>query len=229
MQAMVSNPKPERRSWIPFYGAVDRESFEIERQSMDRSGRILRFLDSVLPTGTLLDVGAGDGFTAERLAGRDRQVVALEPARGMVEPARSLPWVRGVAQQLPFRTASFDGCYATFAYFFPSIGHATEGLVEANRVLRPGCPFVFVDSAGDDELNAMRSPADVNKGADIASPRDWWLERGFEATVIETSFEFESLDDARKLLGLFYGDSGRECAKLEVGFSAIAYVRTSPA
>ncbi len=112
---MVSNPKPERRSWIPFYGAVDRESFEIERQSMDRSGRILRFLDSVLPTGTLLDVGAGDGFTAERLAGRDRQV------------------------------------------------------------------------------------------------------------------EFESLDDARKLLGLFYGDSGRECAKLEVGFSAIAYVRTSPA
>jgi hypothetical protein len=47
--------------------------------------------------------------------------------------------------------------------------------------------------------------------------------------AVETSFEFESLDDARKLLGLFYGDSGRECAKLEVGFSAIAYVRTSPA
>ena len=75
----------------------------------------------------------------------------------------------------------------------------------------------------------MRNPADGNKGKDIASPRIWWVERGFKATTIETSFEFDSLDDARKLLGFFYGEVGRERARLEVGFNAIAYIRRSPA
>jgi SAM-dependent methyltransferase len=192
---------------------------------MDPDGVIIRYLDSVLPTGTVLDIGAGDGFTAARLSANGRSVVALEPAHGMIEPSRILPWARGLAQQLPFGDACFDGCYATFAYFFSSIGHGPEGLAEVDRVLRPGGPFVFVDAAGNDELNALRNPADVYKGRDISSPRDWWHARGFRSIVLPTSFKFETIDEARKLLGFFYGDIGRQHANLEVTFNAIAYVR----
>jgi hypothetical protein len=62
--------------------------FAIERAAMDRDGLVVRALDELLPRGRVLDVGAGDGFTAERL-GANRRIVALEPNVGMIG-ARSL-------------------------------------------------------------------------------------------------------------------------------------------
>jgi hypothetical protein len=50
---------------IPFYGADDPAMFAIERAAMDRDGLVVRALDGLLPRGRVLDVGAGDGFTAE--------------------------------------------------------------------------------------------------------------------------------------------------------------------
>ena len=94
---------------IPFYGATDPELFAIERTSMDRAGKVIRFLDETLPeSGLALDVGAGDGFTAEALTTLSRTVVALEPAAGMIRAERPLYWCRGKAQALPFADASFQ-------------------------------------------------------------------------------------------------------------------------
>ncbi|HUR50352.1 MAG TPA: class I SAM-dependent methyltransferase [Acidimicrobiales bacterium] len=74
---------------IPFYGAQDRRLFDIERAAMDRPGRVIAALDELLPRhGVVLDVGAGDGFTAERLTTSERSVTALEPAAGMRSLAR---------------------------------------------------------------------------------------------------------------------------------------------
>ncbi len=119
-----NKPKPASRieRVIPFYGATDPELFAIERASMDRAGKVIRFLDETLPeSGLALDVGAGDGFTAEALTTPSRTVVALEPSAGMIRAERPLRWCRGKAQALPFADASFEGAYATWAYFF--LGH----------------------------------------------------------------------------------------------------------
>jgi hypothetical protein len=71
---------------IPFYGAENRKLFAIERDSMDRPGKVVGALDAILPSrGVLLDIGAGDGFTAERLTTESRSVVAVEPATGMID------------------------------------------------------------------------------------------------------------------------------------------------
>ncbi len=217
-----------RHSAIPFYGASNRRLFSIERGAMDRQGAITRHLDSALPQGRVLDIGAGDGFTAERLGGGGREVIAVEPAAGMVEPSRKLPWIRGIAQRLPFREGSFMGAYSTFAYVFPSVGCGAEGLAEVERVLQTGCSFHFVDSAGDDEFCALANPDDVNGGEDISSPLTWWHERGFESTIISTSFRFETIDEARTLLGFFFGRVGREAARLELGFNAVVYSQRTP-
>src|SRR5687768_5265227 len=105
---------------IPFYGAQDRRLFEIERAAMDRPGRVIAALDELLPrSGLVLDVGAGDGFTAERLSTATRRVVALEPAEGMRRPDRtSIEWLGGEAEHLPLRGASVDAAHSTWAYFF---------------------------------------------------------------------------------------------------------------
>ena len=80
---------------IPFYGSRSPRLFEIERRAMDRDGQVIDFLDRVLPAGRVLDVGAGDGFTAERLSRADRVVVALEPDPGIVTGTRRLLWASG--------------------------------------------------------------------------------------------------------------------------------------
>ncbi|MDK1017416.1 MAG: hypothetical protein QGD95_07980 [Actinomycetota bacterium] len=65
---------------IPFYGVDNREMFEIEREAMDRPGKVVEALNAILPDeGVILDIGAGDGFTGQRLATPGRTIVGIEP------------------------------------------------------------------------------------------------------------------------------------------------------
>ena len=203
---------------IPFYGADDPAMFAIERAAMDRDGHVVRALDEVLPGGRVLDVGAGNGFTAERLSA-SRRIVALEPSAGMIGE-RELTWVRGDAEHLPFADASFDGAYATWAYFFSRDWDPMPGITELDRVVRSGGPLAIVDNLGADAFAAMAD-------ADISADPDWWEAHGFEMRAIETAFRFEDLDDARRLLGFFFGERGVEGASLEVPFRVGVFTRPS--
>jgi len=203
---------------IPFYGADDPAMFAIERAAMDRDGLVLRALEELLPHGRVLDVGAGDGFTAERL-GAQRRVVALEPSAGMVG-SRPLAWVRGEAEHLPFADGSFDGAYATWAYFFSRDWDPTPGIRQLDRVVRPGGPLVIVDNLGGDAFAAMAD-------ADISADPDWWEASGFDMRTIETAFRFNDLQDARRLLGFFFGDRGVAAAAVEVPFCVGVFTRAS--
>ena len=111
---------------IPFYGADEPELFAIERESMDRPGHVTAALNRLLPDGLVIDVGAGDGFTAARVTAT---AVAVEPATGMRRPHAGVTFVGGEAEHLPFRANVFDGAYSTWAYFFPgrpgSVRHAS--------------------------------------------------------------------------------------------------------
>lgn len=206
---------------IPFYGAHDRRLFAVERRCMDRDGIVIRHLDALLPSGAVLDVGAGDGFTADRLTRPARRVIPLEPAAGMIDRARPLPWVRGVAQALPFRAGAFAGAYATWAYFFPSIGHGPAGLRELHRTVLPGGPLVMVDNAGDDEFSALGGQA-----TETSDPA-WWRDQGFDAQMLTTAFRFDSLEEATELLGFYFGEGGRAGAKLEIEYKIAVYVARS--
>lgn len=202
-------------SVIPFYGATDPGLFAIERAAMDRAGLVTTALDGLLAEGRCLDIGAGDGTTAGCLAG-DRQVTALEPAAEMIDvSARGLDWVIGDAEALPFADGSFDGVYSTWAYFFPGYQmiDIDRGLMEVQRVLRPGGVFAMVDNLGDDEFTSLSGDP-----ASICTDIDWWLDRGFTCQVVNSHFEFESLTDARRLLGAFFGAGGAAVARMSFTF-----------
>jgi SAM-dependent methyltransferase len=203
---------------IPFYGADDPAMFAIERGAMDRDGLVLRALDGLLPGGRVLDVGAGDGFTAERLGAR-RRVVALEPSAGMIG-SRPVAWVRGEAEHLPFADDSFDGAYATWAYFFSRDWDPTPGIRQLDRVVRAGGLLAIVDNLGGDAFAAMTD-------ADISADPRWWAAEGFDTRVIETAFRFDDLEDARRLLGFFFGDRGVAAAAVEVPFRVGVFTRAS--
>lgn len=209
---------------IPFYGADHPRLFSIERGAMDREGRVIAHLGHLLPTGRILDIGAGNGFTAQKLTRTQRKIIALEPSDAMINTQASLPWVRGVAQELPFASQSFSGAYATWAYFFPTYhGYGQAGLRELNRVVHPQHPLVIADNAGNDEFCALFE-------RDISSDASWWQSQGFERHIIETHFEFEALDDAEELLYFYWQNNGRakgSQAQRKIGYSVAIYTQDS--
>ncbi|MFI5055254.1 MAG: class I SAM-dependent methyltransferase [Actinomycetota bacterium] len=206
-------------SVIPFYGAEDPELFAIERRAMDRDGLVIDGLHELLPPGLVLDVGAGEGFTAERL-GPGRSIVALEPSAGMLSRADLRCRVRGEAEHLPFVEAAFDAAYATWAYFFTRDWDPTPGIAELDRVVRPGGPLAIVDNLGGDAFAAMAE-------ADISADPAAWQALGFTCDVIETAFRFEDLEEAQRLLGFFFGDRGVAGAALDVPFRVGVFHRSS--
>ena len=204
---------------IPFYGADDPEMFAIERRTMDRDGLVVTALDRVLPTGDVLDIGAGDGFRARRL-GEGRRITALEPAAGMIRSDGGLRWVRGEAEHLPFAPGSFDGAYATWAYFFSRDWDPTPGIAELDRVVRPGGVLAIVENLGGDAFGALAE-------RDLSADRGFWTAHGFACEPIDTAFRFDDPEEARTLLGFFFGDRGRERATVEVAFRVGMFTRPS--
>jgi SAM-dependent methyltransferase len=188
-------------SVIPFYGAEHPGLFAIERAAMDHPGLVIDRLNELLPRGTVLDIGAGDGFTAERLTRRGRRVIAVEPASGMINQTRPLTWVQADAEALPFRDGALDGGYATWAYFFSRGFDPTPGIAELHRTVRCGAPLVIAENLGGDEFCAL-APSDIT--ADAA----FWAKQGFSLEMIETEFAFETTEDALRLLTFYFGDVG---------------------
>lgn len=126
--------------------------------------------------------------------------------------------VDGEAERLPFADGAFAAAYATWAYFFTGDdGHdPSPGLAEVERVVAAGGLVAVADNLGGDEFTAL-SPRRIS--ADPA----WWAERGYEIHVVDTVFAFDDLDDARRLLGFYFGDAGRRGARRELTYRVAVF------
>ena len=65
-----------------------------------------------------------------------------------------------------------------------------------------------MDNAGEDAFTAM---ADTDLSTDL----DFWRAEGFEVRIVETAFVFDTLDDAEKLLGFYFGDAARPALQID--------------
>lgn len=202
---------------IPFWGGKRPRLFEIERRCMDRDGKVIDFLNQHLPEGLVLDIGAGNGFTAIRLTTPKRTIIPLEPDEDMIDSGIPLAWTRAVAQNIPFRDATFHAAYSTWAFFFHGIETIEEGLCELKRVVKSCGKLIIIDNAGNDEFCAL-SPRN------IASNPDWWRSRGFQVSIIETAYKFDSLEEANMLLSFYFSNDikGRN-KKTEIAYKVAAY------
>jgi len=89
------------------------------------------------PGSRVLDVGCGSGEQLETLRRAGLEAVGVEPSSETVDrlTARGLNAIRGVAEQLPVESESFDGivCKVVLPYT-----DERKAIAEWARVLRPG-------------------------------------------------------------------------------------------
>jgi SAM-dependent methyltransferase len=111
-----------------------------------------------VPPGRLLDVGTGSGEDLGEFTARGWDAVGLEPFHRIRTPRT----VKGIAESLPFRQATFDA--VTSILVLPHVESAQEVLVEIHRVLKPGGKALFVLFAN--------SPLNLRVGASEYRPAE---------------------------------------------------------
>jgi ubiquinone/menaquinone biosynthesis C-methylase UbiE len=123
---------------------------QLHHQIADRTADLA--LSCVRDPKRILDVGCGTGYLLGRLAARAPQaeiLAGIDAAPAMIGVASRIAaddrlcFVVGVAERLPWPTATFDLVVSTTS--FDHWADQGEGLAECARVLAPGGCLVLVD------------------------------------------------------------------------------------
>ena len=122
--------------------------YELLHGRRKTAGQVAGMLRVIEPQGDerVLDVGGGTGRVAQGFAGRVRDIVVLDPSRGMLAQTgkkHDVRPIRGCSEQLPFS----DGCYNLVLCVdaFHHFSQRERGLDEIVRVLAPGGRVFFQD------------------------------------------------------------------------------------
>lgn len=112
--------------------------------------RRVRYIRQHAPAATAIDVGAGTGILAERLADAGLDVVALDPFPAMLEQLqRRRPGMQTVVahgEAIPFPDDRFDLAYSVAVmHHIADPGKVRRTLAEMVRVTRPGGRIVIWD------------------------------------------------------------------------------------
>lgn len=168
-------------------------------EDLDRLEEIAR----ASPGGEALDLGAGGGHVAYRLAAHMARVTACDLSDDMLAAVAETARARGLAnietrqgraERLPFDDAAFDFVASRFSAHH--WGDLAAGLSEARRVLKPSGRAVFIDgaaptlAAADTHLQAIELLRDTSHVRDY-SPSEW------AGSLAKAGFVVESLRRTR--------------------------------
>jgi ubiquinone/menaquinone biosynthesis C-methylase UbiE len=183
----------------------------------DVEGNLLPALLAAAPLAEkrLLDVGGGTGRIPTLTHMLGAHVVSIDLHRPMLREQRvqrerlggGWPLLQGDMRRLPFASAGFDGVIAGW-----SIGHLVgwhphdwrtpigQVLHEMLRVARPEGALVILETLGTGAL----SPAPPHAGLAAYYA---WLEQawGFKRQVIQTDYQFASVEEAVACTHFFFG------------------------
>jgi ubiquinone/menaquinone biosynthesis C-methylase UbiE len=184
----------------------------------DVDGKLGPALNDVHPLrgANVVDVGAGTGrITRLLLEHGANHVIVTEVESAMLERARRsldqfadrVRFELADARHLPVASSEVDlaiagWVFGHFRYWMPDDWRATVGaaLDELDRVVRPGGSIIVIETLG----TGTEQPAAPNPSL---AEYYGWLEsdQGFERRTIRTNYAFDSVDEAARITGFFFG------------------------
>jgi SAM-dependent methyltransferase len=222
---------------IPFWGPDEKELFNLMNQALDPEHAITAAMYRRAPIEdrVLLDVGAGTGDRTIPYAELAAHVFALEPAPAALPVLRdriassgapNVTVVPAGAETIPLEDNCADVMYSTWSYFF---GPGSEpGLLEVERVVRPGGELVIVQNYGHDELSRFWASTE----SECESWPPWFAKKGFDCEVVDTLWRFRTQDEALAVLEFLWGESARryvlEHDRVQFGYRVAIYHRRIP-
>jgi ubiquinone/menaquinone biosynthesis C-methylase UbiE len=170
----------------------------------------------------VVELGAGTGRVSALIAPYARSLIACDLNDHMLKVARiklaryaGLAWQTVAAEHrhmpLPDHCADVALAGWTLGYFTAkfyadswrqTIGQA---IAQMQRVLRPGGTIIIIDTLGTG--SAEPNPPHEALAAYYRLLED---DLGFQSTWLRTDFKFDSLDQAAKLIGFFFGEGWTE-------------------
>ncbi|WP_081715647.1 class I SAM-dependent methyltransferase [Actinoalloteichus caeruleus] len=207
-------PSPNIWNWPDLY--------EVENRAQDPDGVLWDALRAARDWSgaDVVDVGCGAGFHLPVFARSAARVVGVEPhpplAAAARQRVRDLPAVtvhEAGAQRLPLPDAAVDLVHARTAYFF---GPGCEpGLVEADRVLRPGGTLAVVDLDATRHSYGRWMRADLPRYDPLAAER-FFVERGFSCQRFDVDWRFDDRRSLESVLGIEFSPEIAARAAAEV-------------
>lgn len=147
-------------------------------------------------SGTIVEVGAGEGANFAFYPDAVSQVVAVEPEsylreRAAVRTTERVRLVDGTAERLPVADAEADA--VVFSLVLCSIDQA-QALAEARRVLRPGGEIRFLEhvAAGPGTLRRVQSALDATVWPLLAG--GCHCARETEQAIVDAGFEITRIE-----------------------------------
>jgi SAM-dependent methyltransferase len=191
--------------------------YEIENLAADRECLIEAAIDNIKPWAdmVLADIGAGTGFHSVRFARKAKHVIAVEPVqqlrlaierRAHEQSASNLSVVAGSSELTGLADHSIDIAHARFAYFF---GPGCEaGLLEMQRVIRPGGAFFVIDNDWRHgqfaEWLRLSPAAQYFDSPDVID--HFWLSQGFDVLQIDSTWRFDTRADLESVVRIEFSD-----------------------
>lgn len=183
----------------------------------DCAGNLGKALESLVPTGArVLELGAGTGRVTKLYAGRAGSVTCCDRSAHMLERARANLSAFGAKigycladNDAPGKPGGpYDVIIEGWSFGHSAVAHASDiaewfaalhaGLL---GLLAPGGSIVVIETLGT-LTDRPRAPGpalgefyDLLEGA-----------FGYRRTVLDTGYRFEDGEEARRILGFFFGD-----------------------
>lgn len=183
---------------------------------VDPAGKIAAAVDALAPVAgrdvVVLDLDSG--YRVRQLVERGASVTALVPP-GEVPPVLDalsgvpISIVTGTPDATDLPDASADVVVSFWSGF---LGPDERQIAEAERLLRPGGRLAIVHDYGRDDVCDMWRPAFLRQ-VEWSRRNGPFLSLGFRIRVVHSIWDFESMEEARQLLGEAFGETGLELAE----------------
>lgn len=196
----------------------------------DCDGNLLPALERLMPVAgrRVVEVGAGTGRVTRLLAQAGATVMATERSPAMLAVGQqrlggqpNVSWHLASAEALPVEAGWADAgvagwVFGHFREWMPSGWEAelTRALAELTRVVRRGGALVIIETLG----TGSSEPAPPTPG--LAEYYGWLEGRGFARSWVRTDYQFDSVDEAARVTGFFFGAAFGERVRQE-GWSRI--------
>jgi SAM-dependent methyltransferase len=186
---------------------------------VDPEGKLPAALEALGPVidRDVVVLDCGHGFRARQLAEMGARVASFEFPLCDADSAELTGWIgRADAVIVPWSDLAAPG---------------TRFLAEAGALLRPGGRLLVIHDYGRDDVWGLL-PEFRERAVAWSQRRGPFLGDGFRIRVIHCWWAFESIEQAREMLGAAFGPMGVELAvkmkRLRLEYSIAIYHRSTP-